>query len=144
VRLKFCENLACLKALIGGKFNDDLLFQFHREDCQTYFHRLLPIPSGLPRHVNRIAICKQGARRLVSPGILSPENGTKIILRAVWGVDFKSPTPSFLAQPDSPMSSPPFDGIPRNDSGMLREFEWIPLCPGSTRLLASPIFIPSI
>jgi hypothetical protein len=35
VRLKFCENLVCVKELIGEKSDYDPLNQFHREDSET-------------------------------------------------------------------------------------------------------------
>jgi hypothetical protein len=59
VRLKFCENLVCVEALIGEKFDDDPLFQFHREECSTSLDDLLTFVSGLPRRLNEIAVCKQ-------------------------------------------------------------------------------------
>jgi hypothetical protein len=60
VRLKFCENMVRVQALIGQKFIDDPLFQFHREECSTPFNDLLTLVSGLPRRLKEIEVCTQG------------------------------------------------------------------------------------
>ena len=68
VRLKFYENLVCIKALIGEKFDDNPLFQFHREDCPTYSIGPSTFVSGVPRRGNIVAACKHREGGLDRPG----------------------------------------------------------------------------
>jgi hypothetical protein len=35
--LKCCRNLVCVKAFIGEKFDDDPLFEFHRDEWERSF-----------------------------------------------------------------------------------------------------------